>query len=94
MIRRIAYVEEIDWVDNTCRVRIPNIDGLKESEYTSSMLSMLLPARPSVQELAEADIPYHLQGLRVGDVVYVLDSEDYNNNLTIVAFFGGTYKEE
>ena len=31
MIRYIGYVESIDWEDNTCRVRIPNIDGLGKS---------------------------------------------------------------
>lgn len=93
MIRYIGYVEEIDWEDNTCKVRIPNVDGLSPSEYGIPDLRLLLPNRAKTKDLEKADIPYHLQGLRVGDVVYVLDSEDPNDNFTIVGFFGGVYKE-
>jgi len=94
MIRRIGYVEEINWKDNTCKVRIPNVDGMAKSEYGSEYLRMLLPNRPEIGDLMDADIPYHLQGLRVHDVVFLLDSEDANDNFTIVGFFGGKYGEE
>lgn len=93
MIRRIGYVESIDWEDNTCRVRVPNLDGLGVAAYGVPFLRTLLPSRPDVESLEKADIPYHLQGLRVHDVVYVLDSEDPNDNLTIVGFYGGVYEE-
>ena len=93
MIRYIAYVESIDWKDNTCRVRVPNIDGLGISAYQDPALRLLLPNRAATAALEKADIPYHLQGLRVNDVVYVLDSEDPNDNLSIVGFYGGVYKE-
>lgn len=93
MIRYIAYVESIDWKDNTCKVRIPNIDGLGMSAYQDPALSLLLPNRPPTRDLEKADIPFHLQGLRVNDVVYVLDSEDPNDNLAIVGFYGGVYEE-
>lgn len=93
MIRYIGYVEEIDWEDNTCKVRIPNVDGLGIDEYKDDFMRTLLPSRPDVDSLEKADIPYHLQGLRVGDVVYVLDSEDPNDNYAITGFYGGVYKE-
>lgn len=93
MIRYIGYVESIDWKDNTCKVRIPNVDGLGVSEYKTPFMRMLLPNRPPTESLEKADIPYHLQGLRVHDVVYVLDSEDPNDNFTVVGFFGGVYEE-
>ena len=94
MIRRIGYVEQIDWEENTCKIRIPNLDGMAKDEYGSEYLRMLLPNRPEVEDLQNADIPYHMQGLRVHDVVYVLDSEEPNDNYVIVGFFGGTYGEE
>ena len=93
MIRYIAYVESIDWKENTCRVRVPNLDGLGISAYQDPALRLLLPNRPKEKDLELADIPYHLQGLRVKDVVYVLDSEDPNDNLAIVGFYGGVYEE-
>lgn len=93
MIRYIGYVEEIDWKGNTCKVRIPNLDGLGISEYKPDFMRLLLPNRPSTESLEDADIPYHMQGLRVHDVVYVLDSEDPNDKFTIVGFYGGVYEE-
>lgn len=93
MIRYIGYVEEIDWEDNTCKVRIPNLDGLGISAYNNPLLRALLPNRPSTDDLKTADIPFHLQGLRLHDVVYVLDSEDANDKLAIVGFYGGVYEE-
>lgn len=94
MIRYVGYVESIDWEDNTCRVRIPNLDGFGVSAYGTDLLRNLLPNRPPTESLEKADIPYHLQGLRVNDVVYVLDSEDPNDNFAIVGFYGGVYQEE
>ena len=94
MIRYIGYVESIDWERNICKVRVPNNDGLGASAYKPQFMSGLLPNRPPVEFLQDADIPYHLQGLRVGDVVYVLESEDSNDNYAIVGFYGGVYKEE
>lgn len=91
MIRRIAYVESIDWADNECLVRVPNLDGFDAGEYADADLAVLLQGRCGTAQLEHADIPYHLQGLRVKDVVYVLDSEDDNDHLAIVGFFGGTY---
>lgn len=91
MLRRIGYVEAIDWNENTAKIRIPNIDGFDESEYADPDLILLLQSRPSTTQLDTADIPYHLQGLRVKDVVYVLDSEDDGDHLAIVGFYGGTY---
>lgn len=93
MIRYIGYVESIDWEDNTCRIRIPNVDGLGMSAYGTPFMRDLLPNRAKTEHLEKADIPYHLQGLRVNDVVYVLDSEDPNDNFTVLGFFGGVYKE-
>lgn len=93
MIRYVGYVESIDWENNTCKVRIPNRDGLGQLAYASPFLRNLLPNRPDTDSLEDADIPYHLQGLRVKDVVYVLDSEDVNDNLTVVGFYGGVYEE-
>lgn len=93
MIRYIGYVESIDWKNNTCKVRIPNIDGLGISAYKEPFMNMLLPNRPPTESLQDADIPFHLQGLRVNDVVYVLESEDSNDNFAIVGFYGGTYEE-
>jgi hypothetical protein len=94
MIRYVGYVETIDWENNTCKVRIPNVDGLAVPEYGAPALRLLLPNRAKTEHLEDADIPYHLQGLRVGDVVYVLDAEDPNDKFTIVGFYGGVYKEE
>ena len=91
MVRRIAYVESIDWSENECRVRVPNLDGFEESTYSDADIAALLQGRCSADQLEHADIPYHLQGLRVHDVVYVLDSEDSNDHLAIVGFYGGTY---
>lgn len=91
MVRRIAYVESIDWSANECRVRVPNLDGFNENTYSDADIAVLLQGRASTDQLNTADIPYHLQGLRKGDVVYVLDSEDDNDNLAIVGFYGGTY---
>ena len=93
MIRYIGYVESIDWNENTCKVRIPNLDGLGVSEYKPDFMRNLLPVRAKTEALEDADIPFHLQGLRVNDVVYVLDSEDPNDRFTIVGFFGGVYEE-
>lgn len=93
MIRYIGYVEKINWEDNTCYVRVPNVDGLGVAAYKPSFMRNLLPNRPHTESLEKADIPYHLQGLRVNDVVYILDSEDPNDNYTIVGFYGGTYEE-
>ena len=93
MIRYIGYVESIDWEDNTCRVRIPNIDGLGKSSYNTPYLRALLPNRPEVESLNIADIPYHLQGLRVHDVVYLLDSEHANDRLSVIGFYGGVSEE-
>lgn len=93
MIRYVGYVEEIDWINNTCKVRIPNIDGFGVGDYSNPYIAQLLPNRPAVETLEDANIPYHLQGLRVHDIVYLIDSEDENDNLTIVGFYGGVYKE-
>lgn len=91
MIRRIAYVESIDWSENECIVRVPNLDGFDESAYADADIAALLQGRSAIAQLEHADIPYHLQGLRVHDVVYVLDSEDSNDHLVVVGFYGGTY---
>ncbi len=93
MTRYVGYVESIDWKENTCKVRIPNLDGLGISAYQSPFLRNLLPNRPPTESLEDADIPFHLQGLRVGDVVYVLDSGDPNDRFAIVGFYGGVYEE-
>ena len=93
MIRYVGYVESIDWEENTCKVRIPNLDGLGISAYKTDFMRNLLPNRPPTNALEDADIPFHLQGLRVKDVVYVLDSEDPNDRFTIVGFYGGVYEE-
>jgi hypothetical protein len=65
MIRRIGYVEQINWDENTCKVRIPNLDGMAKDEYSSEYLRMLLPNRPEVEDLQDSDIPYHRQGKNV-----------------------------
>lgn len=91
MERRIAYVESIDWAENECTVRVPNLDGFNDSAYSDADIAVLLQGRCLDTQLEHADIPYHLQGLRVKDVIYVLDSEDSNDHLVIVGFFGGTY---
>ena len=44
----------------------------------------------AVKDLREADIPMHLQGIQVGDIVYCLDSGDANENFQLMGFFGGT----
>lgn len=93
MIRYIGYVESIDWINNTCKVRIPNLDGFGVSAYNNPGMIDLLPNRPPTNDLEDADIPFHLQGLRVNDVVYVLESEDPNDNFAIVGFYGGVYEE-
>ena len=91
MVRRIAYVVSIDWANNECTVRVPNLDGFNTDAYSDTDLASLLQGRCSDAQLEHADIPYHLQGLRLNDVVYVLDSEDENDHLAVVGFFGGTY---
>ena len=91
MLRRIAYVESINWSANECKVRVPNLDGFNTDAYSDTDIAVLLQGRASTEQLSTAEIPYHLQGLRKDDVVYVLDSEDDNDNLVIVGFYGGTY---
>ena len=91
MERRVAYVESITWSTNKCKIRIPNIDGLSVADYSDPDLISLLQGRSKTADLEDADIPYHLQGLRVNDVVYVLESEDANDSPVIVGFYGGTY---
>ena len=91
MLRRIAYVESINWSANECKVRVPNLDGFNTDAYSDTDIAVLLQGRASTNQLSTAEIPYHLQGLRKDDVVYVLDSEDDNDNLVIVGFYGGTY---
>ena len=91
MQRRNAYVESIDWSENECTVRVPNLDGFDDAAYSDADIAVLLQGRCGTGQLEHADIPYHLQGLRVKDVVYVIDSEDENDHLAILGFFGGTY---
>lgn len=93
MIRYVGYVEEINWEENTCKLRIPNRDGLDQLAYIDPAMALLRNLRTANAVLQDANIPYHLQGLRLKDIVYVLDPEDENDNLTILGFFGGVVEE-
>lgn len=94
MKRYIGYVEEIDWETNTCKLRIPNVDGLDTLAYVDPTIAILRRLRTDKSNLQNADIPYHMQGLRLNDIVYCLDSESENDNYTIVGFYGGTNKKQ
>ena len=89
MRRYIAIVEEIDWTSNTCKVRVPNLDGLEKLASMDPGIAILRQMRTKTADLQTACIPYTLQGLRLQDIVYVLDSEDPNDNFTITGFYGG-----
>ena len=90
MKRYVGYVEEIDWDANMCKVRIPNIDGLQEISRIDPAMAILVQKKTQTADLEEADIPFHMQGLRIGDIVYCLDSEEENDTYTLVGFYGGT----
>lgn len=94
MKRYIGYVEEIDWANNLCRVRIPNLDGLETLAYIDPVIALMRQNRTATQDLEEAAIPYHMQGLRLHDIVYCLESEEENDIYTLVGFYGGTAEEE
>lgn len=91
MKRYIGYVERIDVLNNTCKVRVPNRDGFDDHFYTESGLLRMQIIKTPTDALDDADLPISLQGIRVGDIVYCLDSEEPNENLTIIGFYGGTY---
>lgn len=90
MKRLIGYVESIDWKENTCRLRIPNIDGLEMMSYIDPAIAILRQRRTRNEDLQIADIPYHMQGLRIKDIVFCVDSEDESDKYTILGFYGGT----
>lgn len=97
MKRYIGYVESIDWTENTCKLRIPNLDGLGVLAYVDPAIAMLRQLRTKTEDLIDADIPYHLQGLRIGDIVYCLlekTSGEQVSDCAIVGFFGGTVENE
>lgn len=94
MKRYIGFVEEIDWSDSTCKLRIPNLDGLAQSAYADPAIALLRQIKTKNADLEVADIPYHLQGLRIHDIVYCLDSEDEGDNFTIVGFFGSNIDDK
>lgn len=94
MKRYIGYVEEIDWNESTCKIRIPNVDGLEQLAYVDPAIALLRQIKTRNADLQEASIPYHLQGLRIHDIVYCLDSEDNCDNYTIVGFFGGNIDDK
>lgn len=94
MKRYVGYVEEIDWNTNSCKIRVPNVDGLNESAYIDPALMLLRQIRTATDALEIAEIPYHLQGLRIGDIVYCMDSEEEGDTYAILGFFGGTVNEE
>jgi hypothetical protein len=94
MQRYVGYVEEIDWDSNTCKVRIPNRDGLETLAYIDPAMALLRQIRTNNEDLQDADIPYHLRGLRIKDVIYLVDSESENDNYTVMGFFGGVVEEE
>lgn len=90
MRRYIGYVERVDIANNTCQVRVPNLDGFDAETYNSLGLSRMVLTSTPTDNLRDADIPMHLQGIRVGDIVYCLDSEVANENFQLMGFFGGT----
>lgn len=90
MKRYVGYVEEIDWDTNLCKVRIPNVDGLQEIARIDPAMAILVQKKTQTADLEEASIPFHMQGLRLGDIVYCLDSEEENDTYTLVGFYGGT----
>ena len=94
MKRYVGYVESIDWSTNTCKVRIPNVDGLAQLAYVDPAIALLRQVRTKNEDLEDADIPYHLQGLRIHDIVYCLDSEDEGDNYVIAGFFGSNIDDE
>lgn len=91
MKRRIGYVESIDYANNTCKVRVPSLDGFDENFYRDNDLMNLRIIRTQDENLQEADIPMTLQGLRKGDIVYCIDSDVQNDNYVILGFFGATH---
>lgn len=90
MRRYIGYVELLDVKANTCKVRIPNLDGFDAAMYGQLGLDIMQITSTPTQNLRDADIPLHLQGIQVGDIVYCLESGDANENLQLMGFFGGT----
>lgn len=93
MKRYVGIVEEIDWKDSSCRVRIPSKDGLSILATTDIGFAVMNQLLTSTKQLQVSKIPFTLRGLRVKDIVLVLDSEDNNDDYTVVGFYGGTYEE-
>jgi len=93
MKRYVAIVEEIYWEKSECRVRIPSKDGLAALATTDIGFAVLNQLMTKTDQLQTAKIPFHLRGLRVNDIILVLDSEDANDDYTVVGFFGSTYEE-
>lgn len=90
MRRYIGYVEDLDIKANTCKIRVPNLDGFDADTYAQIGMSIMRITSTAIKDLREADIPMHLQGIQVGDIVYCLDSGDANENFQLMGFFGGT----
>lgn len=93
MKRYVGIVEEIDWKTNSCHVRVPNKDGLSILATTDIGFAIMNQLLTKTKQLQIGKIPFTLRGLRVKDIVLVLDSEDENDEYTVVGFYGGTYEE-
>lgn len=89
MRRYVGIIEEIDWSINKAHVRIPNRDGFsEESTYQLPDLMNQQLKRTPTASLQHGDIPRHLQGLRVGDIVLCIDAEYVNDDLLIISYHG------
>lgn len=90
MRRYIGYVERVDIKNNTCKIRVPNLDGFDAATCDRLGMGILRLTNTDTDGLRDADIPMHLQGIRVGDIVYCVDSGVANENYQLLGFFGGT----
>ena len=82
MKRYVGIVESINWDTNLANVRVPSRDGFSDtSEYQITDLLNRVVIQTQTDDLQEAAIPRHLQGIRVGDVVLCADPECLNSNM-------------
>lgn len=93
MKRYIGVIEEIDWKTNSCRVRIPSKDGIGILATTDIGFAIMNQLLTQTKQLQIGKIPFTLRGLRVKDIVLVIDSEDINDDYAVIGFYGGTYEE-
>ena len=91
MERHIGIVDEIDWTTSKAKIRVPGRDGfLNADSYQVTDSLLMRQVRTATDNLQLADIPRHMQGIRVGDIVLCLDDGIQNSDMIMLGFFGGS----